>query len=101
MAGIAFLVLADGANPSVHQMVLKTPAFDLTIVGVSDYAAAVKAAKDLAASGIDTIELCAGFGHLGTAEVAKAVPGVHIGVVRFDGHPGLEGASGDSIFPRR
>jgi len=98
MASIAFITLAAGANPEEHRTVLKTPGYDLVVVAVPDYAAACAVAQELAAGGIDTIELCAGFGHLGVAEVARAVPSAHVGAVRFDGHPRLGGKSGDTRF---
>jgi len=101
MAGIAFIVLAPGADPSTHRTVLPTPAYALTVVAVPDYAAGVRVARELFAAGIETIELCGGFGHRGTAEIAAAVPLAHVGVVRFDGHPGLQGQSGDAHFARR
>ena len=101
MAGIAFLILADQSDPANHRTVLQTPTYDLTVVAVPDYQVAVRVAKELFAEGIDTIELCGGFGNLGTAEVARAIPNAHLGVVRFDGHPGLGGASGDAHFMRR
>jgi hypothetical protein len=98
MAGIAFMVLANQANPKEHRTVLKTPAYDLTVVAVPDYAAAIEVSKQLFAEGIDTIELCGGFGHVGTAEVSRAVPGAKVGAVRFDFHPGLNFESGDKHF---
>lgn len=98
MGGIAFIVLAGGAIPTEHRTVLKTPGYDLTVVAVPDYATACNVARELQAAGIDTIELCGGFGHQGTAQVARAVPSAHVGVVRFDGHPRLAGASGDTRF---
>jgi hypothetical protein len=98
MAGIAFITLAGGADPAEHRTVLKTPAYDLVVVAVSDYASACVVAQQLAAEGIDLIELCAGFGHEGVALVARAVPATHVGAVRFDGHPRLKGASGDTRF---
>jgi hypothetical protein len=101
MAGIAFIVLARGSVPEENRVVLRTPAFDMTVVAVPDYVAAIQVAKELFTSGINTIELCGGFGMIGTAEVARAVPGAQIGVVRFDGHPGLGGESGDAHFNRR
>jgi len=101
MAGIAFIVLAAEANSATHRTVLTTPAYDLTIVAVPDYASAVVTAQELYETGIETIELCGGFGHLGTAEVVRAVPDAHVGVVRFDGHPGLAGESGDAHFDGR
>jgi hypothetical protein len=49
--------------------------------------------------GIQAIELCGGFGNVGTAKIVEAVGGkVPVGVVRFDVHPGLGGKSGDAIF---
>jgi hypothetical protein len=49
--------------------------------------------------GIAAIELCGGFGVAGAARIARAVEGkAAVGVVRFDGHPGLGGKSGDAIF---
>jgi len=101
MAGLAFIVLAAGADPEEHRTVLQTPAYDLTVVAVPDYAAAVQATRALRDEGIDTFELCGGFGHSGAAEVARAVPGANVGVVRFDGHPGLSGQSGDAHFGGR
>lgn len=98
MAGIAFITLAGGADPAEHRAVLKTPAYDLVVVAVGSYASACAVARELVADGIDTIELCAGFGHQGVAEVARAVPTAHVGAVRFDGHPRLKGASGDTRY---
>ncbi len=100
MAGIAFIVLANQSDPAKHRTVLHTPTYDLTVVAVPDYQAAAQVAKELFAEGIETIELCGGFGNLGTAEVARAIPKAHLGVVRFDGHPGLGGASGDAHYMR-
>lgn len=101
MAGIAFVVLASGAEPATHRTVLHTPVYDLTVVAVPDYDGAIAVARELHQDGIDTIELCGGFGHQGAAAVASAVPGAHVGVVRFDVHPGLGGKSGDAHFGRR
>jgi hypothetical protein len=98
MAGIAFITLSGGADPAAHRSLLKTPSYDLIVVAVPDYATACAVAKELARGGVDTIELCAGFGHQGVAEVARAVPSAHVGAVRFDGHPRLGGASGDTRF---
>jgi hypothetical protein len=98
MAGIAFIVLSNQSDPAKHRTVLQTPTYDLTVVAVPDYKSAVHVAKELFSEGIEIIELCGGFGNLGTAEVARAIPGAHLGVVRFDGHPGLNGASGDAHY---
>ncbi|MCJ0587464.1 DUF6506 family protein [Enterococcus cecorum] len=95
----AFIFLAPNADYKKNRSVVQTEAVDLTTVGAKDYADAILAAKDLVANGVNTIELCGGFGIEGIAQVKKAVgPEVAIGVVRFDNHPGLEFKSGDELF---
>lgn len=95
----AFIFLAQGADSAHHRATIRTPQVDLIVVGVSNYAAAEKAAQALVAEGVSAIELCGGFGTAGTARVAGAVAGkAAVGAVRFDGHPGLGWKSGDEIF---
>ncbi len=95
----AFVFVAPEADAVKHRAVIETPIVELTVVGVKNYADAVTAAKALVEQGIVAIELCAGFGVEGVAEVKKAVGnGAAVGVVRFDNHPGLEFKSGDDIF---
>jgi len=95
----AFIFLAPGADAATHRATVHTPGVDLTVIGVADYAGAEQAARSLVAQGIAAIELCGGFGIEGTARIARAVDGkASVGVVRFDGHPGLDGKSGDTIF---
>jgi len=95
----AFIFVAPEADYQKNRSVVETPAVDLTVVGVKDYAMAVKAAKELTDEGIGAIELCGGFGIIGTAEVKKAVGDkAVVGVVRFDNHPGLGFKGGDEIF---
>jgi len=95
----AFIFLADGANSATDRQLVSTPSVDLTVVGAADYADAEEVAKGLVAGGIAAIELCGGFGVVGTARIAKVVAGkAAVGVVRFDGHPGLDGKSGDAVF---
>jgi len=95
----AFIFLASGADPAEHRHVLNTPQVDLTVVGVANYAQAETVARELAASGTAAIELCGGFGTAGAARIAAAVADkTAVGVVRFDGHPGLGGMSGDQLF---
>jgi len=95
----AFIFLASGADAARDRAIIRTPQVELTVVGAADYAAAEVAARSLVAQGIGAIELCGGFGVAGAARIAKAVAGkAAIGVVRFDGHPGLGGKSGDEIF---
>ena len=95
----AFIFLAPEAEPQKHRSQIVTPEVELIIIGVSDYASAEVLTTELIAQGITAIELCGGFGHVGTARVVQAAKGqAAIGVVRFDSHPGLGGESGDTIF---
>lgn len=95
----AFIFVAPGADAKRDRTVVATAEVELVVVGVSDYAGAEDAAKDLVEEGVVAIELCGGFGHVGTARIVQAVAGrAAVGVVRFDVHPGLEGKSGDDIF---
>jgi len=94
-----FIFLAPDVDPLIHRSVVKTPKVELTSIAVNDYEEAAKVANELVRDGVEAIELCGGFGHLGTARVVEAVAGrAKLGVVRFDGHPGLENRSGDDIF---
>lgn len=95
----AFIFVAPQADPSAHRAQVVTPAVELTVVGVPDYAQAEGVARSLVEEGIVAIELCGGFGHEGVARVARAVQGkAAVGAVRFDCHPGLDGKSGDVVF---
>lgn len=95
----AFIFVAPEADYQKNRSVVETPVVDLTVVGVKDYAMAAAAAKELVDDGIAAIELCGGFGIIGTAEVKKAVGDkAVVGVVRFDNHPGLGFKSGDEMF---
>jgi len=94
-----FIFVAPEADYKKDRAVVETPVVELITVGVKDYAMAVKAAQELVAEGVGAIELCGGFGIIGTAEVKKAVGDkAVVGVVRFDQHPGLEFKSGDQVF---
>lgn len=95
----AFIFLAPAADPAKHRATVRTEQVDLTVVGVADYAEAERVAKSMVDQGIGAIELCGGFGVAGAARIARAVEGkAAVGVVRFDGHPGLGGKSGDAVF---
>jgi hypothetical protein len=76
-----------------------TPIAEITTIGVQNYDEAEEEALKLVAEGVTVIELCAGFGHEGTARIAKAVTGkALVGVVRFDLHPMFEHQCGDALF---
>jgi hypothetical protein len=95
----AFIFLAPQVDPHVHCQTVVTPAVELTAVAVNNYAEAVTVCQELAAAGIAAFELCGGFGNVGAGMIAEALKGkAAVGVVRFDGHPGLEWKSGDELF---
>lgn len=95
----AFIFIAPNADPAIHRSAVETEQVTLISVGVSSYESAVDAAVKLVEEGVGAFELCGGFGHRGTAMVSEAVKGkAVVGVVRFDGHPGLDNKSGDEIF---
>ena len=95
----AYIFVAPEADPDKHRHTILTPAVELTAVAVNNYAEAVQVCQELLKEGITTFELCGGFGNIGTGMIAEALNGkAAVGVVRFDGHPGLEWKSGDELF---
>ena len=95
----AFIFLAPEVNPDNDRKTVMTPQVELTAVAAGNYEEAEKLSIKLVEQGIEAIELCGGFGNKGTARIAEAVAGkAAVGVVRFDGHPGLNGKSGDELF---
>ena len=95
----AFIFLAPETDPAQHRSWVKTPAVEVLAVAAKNYEDAAKLAAELAEEGIQAIELCGGFGNIGTAKIVDAVQGkIPVGAVRFDIHPGLGGKSGDQIF---
>ncbi len=95
----AFIFLAPGADPARDRTTLSTQQVYLTVVGVPGYDDAERVARSLVQEGVTALELCGGFGNAGAARISGAVAGkAVVGVVRFDGHPGLAGKSGDEVF---
>ena len=95
----AFIFLAPEVDPDKDRETVVTPQVELTAVAANNYKEAEEVALKLVEEGIEAIELCGGFGNKGTARIAEAVAGkAAVGVVRFDGHPGLGGKSGDELF---
>ena len=95
----AFIFLAPEVDPDKDRKVVVTPQVELTVVAANNYKEAEAVAIKLVDEGIAAIELCGGFGNRGTARIAEVVAGkAAVGVVRFDGHPGLGGKSGDELF---
>ena len=91
-------MFVNGAISEPQTTVIEVgPQGEMIVTGVADYAMACQEAKRLADQGVVCIELCGGFGTIGHARVTEAVEGkCQVGVVRFDNHPGYDGASGDS-----
>jgi hypothetical protein len=95
----AFLFVAPEGDPEQHRSWVKTPEVHVLTVAAKDYDSAARLAKELVKEGIQAIELCGGFGHVGAAKIVQAVENkIPVGVVRFDIHPGLDGKSGDALF---
>jgi hypothetical protein len=94
----AFIAVSKAAEGEVHKSVILTSQREITTALVPDYEAAERLARQLVDEGASMIELCGGVGHVGVAQIAKAVPEVPVGVVRFDRHPALECRSGDDFF---
>lgn len=95
----AFIFLAPEVDPQKDRQTVVTPQVELTAVAAGSYEEAEVVAVELVNEGIEAIELCGGFGNRGAGRIADAVAGkAAVGVVRFDGHPGLGGKSGDDLF---
>jgi Family of unknown function (DUF6506) len=79
-----FIVKGPGYLPAQHETLLKSPLFSTTVIGVHDFDAALVAAAQLVAQGIQLIELCGGFDAAQTEtlrhHIAHAVP---VGVVSY------------------
>ncbi len=94
-----FIFLAAQADYHSDFKTVSTPSVNLTAIGAQNYDDVVKAAQFLENKGVKAIELCGGFGIMGTAKIKAAVSDeIAVGVVRFDNHPGLDFQSGDQLF---
>jgi len=69
----AFLFVCSDADSKKHRATVETPTLSLIMVGTKDFDDAVNTAKSLVEDGIQLIELCAGFGPIGTAKIIEAV----------------------------
>jgi hypothetical protein len=95
----AFIFIGPDIDTTQARTQVDTPVIKLRVVGVRTYDEAVQAAVDLAADGVQAIELCGGFGNEGVGKISEAVRGkASVGAVRFDHHPGLGFKSGDGVF---
>lgn len=95
----AFIFVAPDVDSKKDRGVIDTSSLTLNVIGVASYKEGAAVAKEMAEKGVKAIELCAGFGNIGTALVAEAVKGkASVGSVKFDHHPGFDFKSGDELF---
>ena len=95
----AFIFVAPNAEAVIHQGWVKTEQVEVKTIAVANYHQGCSLMHELIDEGITVVELCGGFGHKGVAAIVEAAKGkVHVGVVRFDYHPGLRFSSGDNLF---
>jgi len=79
-----FIVSGRGLHPDEHVALMRSDSFTMTAVGVSDVEQACSAARRLVADGVQLIELCGGFGPVGTAAVLAAIDqAVPVGSVAY------------------
>ncbi|MES2948347.1 MAG: DUF6506 family protein [Pseudomonadota bacterium] len=84
LSRFGFIVTGAGLQPGLHCSVLCSPQFEMFTVGVSNPADGPAAARMLLNEGVQLIELCGGFGPLGTASVLAEVDGaVPVGSVAY------------------
>lgn len=84
LSRFGFIVTGAGLLPGVHRSVLQSPHFQMITLGVSSPADGPAAARMLLDEGVQLIELCGGFGPVGTASVLAEVAGaVPVGSVAY------------------
>ncbi|MBH5334465.1 hypothetical protein IHE55_06460 [Streptomyces pactum] len=93
----AFIHQTDGADPGRDSRTVVIGGCRVELVAVGTHDQAVPVARDLAARGVQLIELCGGFGAVWTARVIEAVEGrVPVGAVTY----GAESLAGlRAVFP--
>lgn len=79
-----FLYTAPGLPETGELRVVETPACKTVLAGVPNVDAGVRLAPELVAGGAQMIELCGGFGPVGTARVIAAIKSaVPVGSVAY------------------
>lgn len=79
-----FIYTAPGADPAEHTRVVDTGSCRTVLVGVTTPDQTLPVVEQLVADGVQLIELCGGFGPVGTARVIEAVRGrVPVGSVGY------------------
>lgn len=79
-----FIYTGRGQDPSRDRAVIGSPECRCIAVGVESAAQGVEVARQLVAEGVQLIELCGGFGPVGTARIIEAIGGaVPVGAVAY------------------
>lgn len=73
LVSFGFIVTGAGLDPARHRCVMASDSFQMIAIGVPNASAGPDVARALVAQGVQLIELCGGFGPLGTAAVLAAV----------------------------
>ena len=85
LSRFTFIVKAPGYAAHQHRAALTSDEFSTQVIGVSDLAAAIEAARQQAEQGTQLIELCGGFTPQEAAELRRHLPlTVPVGVVAYD-----------------
>jgi hypothetical protein len=85
LSRFTFIVKAPGYAAHRHRAALTSDEFSTQVIGVSDLAAAIEAARQQAEQGTQLIELCGGFTPQEAAELRRHLPPtVPVGVVAYD-----------------
>jgi hypothetical protein len=85
LSRFTFIVKAPGYAAHQHRAALTSDEFSTQVIGVSDLAAAIEAARQQAEQGTQLIELCGGFTPQEAAELRRHLPPtVPVGVVAYD-----------------
>jgi Family of unknown function (DUF6506) len=80
----AFIYVRPAVQPDVDRVVIERNGVRTTLVGVPDQSAAIQAAADLVAGGVQVIELCGILGPVWAARVIEATGGrVPVGAVSY------------------
>ena len=73
MIRFAFIFLAPGADSKRQRALIETPMLSFTVVATKDLDDAIRIAGNLAEEGVQVMELCGGFGPVGTAKIIATV----------------------------
>jgi hypothetical protein len=79
-----FIVTGSELDPAQHRQVMQSPNFTMISVGVADPSQGLAVARQLAAEGVQLVELCGGFGPRWTAQIIEALgPSIPVGSVAY------------------